>query len=252
MVTIKVKQTDELTLPKCATVNADGSNGSAGYDIIATSEPKIVGLKLEDKYFSPDEKKIDWWKYISYIEYETNLSIEPSDKDIHTLILPRSSISNKTNLVLANSVGLIDNDYRGKITCRFKYVWQPYDMLWLSVKDYSDPKSVPSLMILGTVDINRIYKKGDTIAQLILNKTINANFEIVNDLSKTTRGEGGYGSTDIKPQTSTIVTPTVAAPIEHKPTEFKQAGPTLSEIYNKLGGVQVKKKYSDELKEHRK
>ena len=229
MINIKVKRGDNVTLPK------QGTEYSAGYDIVATSDPKIVGEKLEDKFFLPTELKTEWWKHVHYIEYETGLFIAPDHSGLHTLVLPRSSISSKTNLVLANSVGLIDYDYRGQILCRFRYMFQPYDLAWLSVKDHSDANNPYLPMTLGTVNPDRIYKKGDVIAQLVFAQTVNASFELVDDLGKTARNEGGFGSTD-KPQ------PT--------PPPQEQGDPvTMSERYNLAGGIPVRKRYSDEMNE---
>ena len=102
---IYVKKVDGITLPK------QGSTVAAGYDIVATSDPKIVGEKTDENV----------WDRVDYIEYETNLFIAPQAVTFHTLIHPRSSVS-KYNLVLANSIGLVDNDYRGMVICRFKYI----------------------------------------------------------------------------------------------------------------------------------
>lgn len=174
---IFIKKIDGVTLPKRAT------EVSAGYDIVATSEPKIVGELFEENS----------WKQISYIEYETNLFIAPYVNDIHTLIHPRSSIS-KYNLVLANSIGLVDNDYRGMVICRFKYMWQPMDMWW---GEFDGQKTT-----FGKPNMEKVYKKGDTIAQLVFEPTITADFEFVDDLNQTNRGIGGFGSTDVIKETT--------------------------------------------------
>jgi len=225
---IKVKRNGDTPLPKQATDQA------AGYDIIATSDPKIVGEKLDSKFFLPDEPKVEWWKHVFYIEYETGLFIAPTDKNIHTLIYPRSSISSKTNMVLANSIGLVDYDYRGQILCRFRYIWQPFDLAWLSIKDHSNPDNPYLPMTLGNINPDRIYKKGDTIAQLVFSPTINVNFQFVDELDQTARGEGGHGSTD---QTKVFSL--------HQGDGAK----TLSDLYSEAGGVPIKKRYSDEMKE---
>lgn len=163
-----------ITIPKKA------SEVAAGYDIVATSDPKIVGIKLDE----------NGWDSIDYIEYETNLYIAPEAVSFHTLIHPRSSVS-KYNLVLANSVGLVDNDYRGMVICRFKYVWQPNDF-----------RMNTNNLFNGIVNMNKIYKKGDTIAQLVFEPTVMVDFELVDDLTKTKRGAGGFGSTDLNELTS--------------------------------------------------
>lgn len=145
--------------------------GDAGFDVIAASDPVIVGKQQLGYYFSS----------VDYIEYDTNIIIEP-EKNYHTLVLPRSSIS-KTNLLLANSVGLIDNGYRGTIKLRFKYIAQPQDFV-------VNPSGV-----LIEVNSDRIYKKGDRIGQLVFSKTVCPELVFVNDFSKTSRSEGGFGST---------------------------------------------------------
>lgn len=164
---IYVKKVDGLTLPKRA------SEVAAGYDVVATSDPKIVGEKTDE----------NTWERVDYIEYETNLHIAPEAVTFHTLIHPRSSVS-KYNLVLANSIGLIDNDYRGMVICRFKYIWQPQDFSFTSDE-----------RLLGSINFEKIYKKGDTIAQLVLEPTVQAEWVVVDDLNQTKRGEGGFGST---------------------------------------------------------
>ena len=101
----------------------------------------------------------------SYIEYKTGLAIEIPEGFVG-LIFPRSSIS-KTDLILTNSVGVIDSGYRGEIKLRFK--------------------------ISKEGDIN-IYEKGDKIGQLIIIPYPQIEFEEVNELSSTERGEDGFGS----------------------------------------------------------
>lgn len=147
--------------------------GDAGYDIIASSKPKIVGVEPITNYFSR----------IDYIEYDTDLIIAP-DSGIHTYIFPRSSIS-KTNLVLANSVAVIDNGYRGTLKLRFRYLIQPNDLI-LSGRN-----------ILSEVNMNTVYQQGDKIAQLVFSETLTPNLELVKDFDETTRKQGGFGSTGV-------------------------------------------------------
>ena len=107
-----IKNVDGLIVPKRA------NESDAGYDVIATSGPKVTG----EVHSGPAYKRID------YVEYETNLYIAPdsSGELFHTDLRARSSIS-KYNLVLANSVGLIDRGYRNQVLARFKYIWNPED-----------------------------------------------------------------------------------------------------------------------------
>ena len=82
------------------------------------------------------------------------------------LLVPRSSMS-KTPLRCANSVGIIDADYRGEISIVYENV---------SCSDY---------MIF----------RGDRIAQLIIVPIAVVDVEEAQTLSETERGAGGYGST---------------------------------------------------------
>jgi len=101
-----------------------------------------------------------------YIEYNTGLSIQPPEGyDIK--IFTRSSVSNFC-LVLANSVGIADETYSGPYKLRFRIT---HDM--------------PC----------RIYRKGDKIGQLVLQKREDAEIVEVNELSQTDRGSSGFGST---------------------------------------------------------
>lgn len=82
-------------------------------------------------------------------------------------VYPRSSTGVKLHLSLANTVGIIDEDYRGEIK--------------LFMYNYGDE------------DI--VVKNGDRLCQLVIQPYIRVNVVKVNKLSDTKRGEGGFGST---------------------------------------------------------
>lgn len=158
------------------------TESSTGFDIISVSDPEIVGKK------SNDEGSL--WDSVDYIQYRTGLFIE-TEKNYDVLILPRSSIS-KYNLTLANSVGLIDSDYRGEILVRFKYNWQPVDMVYVP----SPNETSVSSRLVGRIDNGKIYKKGDRIGQFKVTVNEDVNLTLVDSLDETKRGNGGFGSTD--------------------------------------------------------
>ena len=172
---LKLLKNDRLTVPFQATEN------DAGYDIVATSEPKIVGSSIKTK-----SGEIVW-RSIDYIEYDTALYVCPEYDQLYLDIRPRSSIS-KYNLVLANSVGLIDSGYRGEIKCRFKYIFQPEDIFVLK----TDDGNVSTVM---RVNKNKIYNFGDKIAQLQMKMGANIEFQLVSELPSSERGVGGFGHT---------------------------------------------------------
>jgi dUTP pyrophosphatase len=139
-----------------------GTEGSSGYDVKAVSNPEFVQSKQgEDIYY--------------YIQYRTGLAIEVPH-GYETQARPRSSIS-KTALILANSVATIDSDYRGEILIRFK-------IDALAAMDAEKTNLAPT-----------IYKKGDKICQLVFQKVEHPEIEMVEELSDTDRGVGGFGST---------------------------------------------------------
>ncbi|PHJ21097.1 deoxyuridine 5 -triphosphate [Cystoisospora suis] len=92
-----------------------------------------------------------------------------SHRNVSWLLMARSSIS-KTPLRLANSVGLIDAGYRGEIIAAVDNI-----------------KSAPYTL-----------KKGDRIVQAVPFNGEGVVFQLVDELDKTARGEGGFGSTNAK------------------------------------------------------
>lgn len=96
----------------------------------------------------------------------TGISVYIADPKLAAVILPRSGLGHKNGIVLGNLVGLIDSDYQGelKISC------------WNRSGDH--------------FTIN----PGERIAQLVFVPVVQAAFELVNDFTESSRGEGGFGS----------------------------------------------------------
>lgn len=82
------------------------------------------------------------------------------------LVFPRSSIASK-DIMLSNSVGVIDSGYRGEVMAKFKRVTGEFDS----------------------------YQVGDRIAQLIIIPYPEVVFVEADELTDSDRGIGGYGST---------------------------------------------------------
>ena len=112
--------------------------------------------------------------------------------------------------------------YRGEVILRFKYIWQP--------EDYNIVKN----QIIGNLNYDKIYNKGDKICQLKITKVENVEFVLVNELDITNRGEGGFGSTDTKLSEKT-----------------KQEMRNIADLYEKISGnvTTPTKKYVDSIKE---
>ena len=122
-----------------------GSNDAAGLDLYCPFHIKIL---------ADSQKKIP-----------LGVAVE-IPKGHMGLLVPRSSMS-KTPLRCANSVGIIDEDYRGEISIVYENV---------SCKDYT-------------------IARGDRIAQLIIVPIKLVDVVEVDELTATERGSGGYGST---------------------------------------------------------
>lgn len=96
----------------------------------------------------------------------TGLSLEIPE-GLEGQVRSRSGLANKHGVVVLNSPGTIDSDYRGEVKV-------------LLVNHGHEEYSV---------------KKGDRIAQLVFVPIIQANLVRVDSLSSTERGAGGFGST---------------------------------------------------------
>jgi dUTPase len=201
-----------------------GTDRATGFDVVVTSDPEIVG----DQYENGAYKRID------YIQYKTNLKLAVqkdrqfsnfgyNDLDYDILAFPRSSVS-KYNLVLANCIGLIDADYRGEVLLRFKYIWQP--------EDY---KIRTDNLLEGYVNSTKLYNKGDKVCQLKVTKVENVEFVLVDELDSTNRGDGGFGSTDVKKKDNVM-------------TESKKST-TIEELYANSNKSETPKKYSQLIAE---
>ena len=124
--------------------------GSAGIDLIAV-----------DHYFNAE---------LGYHEYGTGISVE-IPPGYEAQIRPRSSIRKK-DLVLINSPGTIDSDYRGEVKVTFNEI---------NSEGHSP----------------EIYAIGDRIAQIVVVPVPSVKFVEVKELSDTKRGSGGFGSTGV-------------------------------------------------------
>ena len=145
-----------------------------GFDVKAIKEPEVCGSKYIDGLYSN----------IDYIEYDTGICLDTiqrnTEEDVFTLVFPRSSISKK-NLILANSIGLIDPEWRDSVKCRFKYIAQPEDFVIIENKSYI------------RINLEKIYKIGDKICQFVFLKNKNIEIQYVDQLAES--GRGGFGST---------------------------------------------------------
>lgn len=126
------------------------TEGAAGADIRASlPEKKNLVVKPGQRVLVP-----------------TGLSMEiPYGYEIQ--VRPRSGLSLKSPLLLVNSPGTIDSDYRGEVC-----------------------------IIIGNFgNEDYVIEHGLRVAQLVIAPVIQAKYSVVTTLGETKRGEGGFGST---------------------------------------------------------
>jgi dUTP pyrophosphatase len=132
---------------------------------------KLLPTAQKPKFGKPGDAGADLvatsieWRGDLQIVYGTGLAVEIPEGMVG-LVFPRSSVRDK-NLSMANSVGVIDHSYRGEVKAYL-------------VNNGTDPFPI---------------KYGDRIAQLVLVPCALPEVELVEAVSTTERGEGGFGST---------------------------------------------------------
>lgn len=100
------------------------------------------------------------------VKIPTGIAIELDTNNMAAFIFARSGLGVNHGICLSNGVGVIDSDYRGEICVGLCNV---------SNKEY---KIMP----------------GERIAQMVIMPVVCAEFEETNELSKTDRGDKGFGS----------------------------------------------------------
>ena len=96
----------------------------------------------------------------------TGLSVAFSE-DYEIQIRPRSGVAAKNNISVLNTPGTIDSDYRGEL----------------------------KIIIFNHSKHDFVVNNNDRIAQMVLTPIAKMELEEANELPKTLRGEGGFGST---------------------------------------------------------
>lgn len=123
-----------------------GSEGAAAFDVYAAVETSIKA----------GETKIVPLGYAMGIEVGYEI-----------VLRPRSGMSLKTGLRMANAPATIDSDFRGEV----------------------------GIILHNTSSERKLIRVGDRIAQGVLQKTNKVYFTFVTQLNPTNRGEAGFGST---------------------------------------------------------
>lgn len=129
------------------------------------------------------------------VAYGTGLAME-IPKDHMGLIFPRSSNAKK-DLILSNSIGVVDPGYRGEIFLKFKP--SAYFASEVETVEQGIETQTFDYICFGKEDIDEtdnvaVYNIGDRIGQIIIVPRPTIEWEEVTELSETERGAGGYGS----------------------------------------------------------
>ena len=129
------------------------------YETIASAGMDLRASLSESRILKPLERSV----------VGTGLFIE-LPVGIEAQVRPRSGLAAKKGVTVLNAPGTIDADYRGEIGVI---------LVNLSNEDFT-------------------INNGERIAQLVIAKHERAEWQEVNELSDTARGEGGFGSTGTK------------------------------------------------------
>ncbi len=140
---------------KMKTLNETATNMYENHGHFHAGDAGLDLYLLEDITIEPRET----------LPIKLGVACEPDNGKAYFL-MPRSSIS-KTPLRLANSIGLIDGGYRGELMAMCDNI-----------------KSEPYTA-----------EKGQRLFQIVACDCSPITYELVNELSETTRGSGGFGST---------------------------------------------------------
>ncbi len=97
----------------------------------------------------------------------TGYAINLQDPGYAAMLLPRSGIGHKSGIVLGNLVGLIDSDYQGELKVS----------MW------------------NRSDVPFTVTPGERIAQMVIVPVVQAEFDLVDEFTASSRGEGGFGHT---------------------------------------------------------
>lgn len=132
-----------------AQVPARATEGSAGYDLAAATDAPIT--------INPGQSA----------KIPTGIAVELPSRELVALVYSRSGHGHKHGVKLANSVGVIDSDYRGEIV----------------------------VALQNTGSLPYTVEPGERVAQIVITPVLLPTLTVVEELDETLRGSGGMGST---------------------------------------------------------
>jgi dUTP pyrophosphatase len=166
---------------KDAQVPTRGSKHAAGWDLYAAEDAVLTPFKS--------------------MTIATHLAIEIPEWYVYFLF-PRSGFSIKQQMILPNSVGVIDEDFRGNMLLAMMWMPDPISVIetYIVTNDpYEFPeKPLHEVKLRYREDARFEIKKGDRITQGILMPYAEQVWHAKESLTPTDRGTGGLGSTGIR------------------------------------------------------
>ncbi len=160
MYTVKIKLDDKgIKLPKYETQGASGMDVRAWKYSLPSNLGEVLDFPEDGFVLEPHERVL----------IKTGIHIElPQNTEVQ--VRPRSGLALKHGITCANAPGTVDEDYRGDV----------------------------GVILLNTSNKPFTINKGDRIGQITLARVEKFEWQIIDHLSDTKRGHGGFNSTGTK------------------------------------------------------
>ena len=175
----------KLKHPNCMPIQA--TDGSSGYDVVAyditfieaiTSEmiktEKQLGLtnvpiqdSITNRTSFIEKEQVYQLNTLYRCLVDTGIEVASIPKGYEIQVRPRSGLALKQGIIVVNSPGTIDSDYRGTI----------------------------GVILCNLGNLKFPIKRFDRIAQIVFQKVEHPNINVTDVKQETTRNEGGFGST---------------------------------------------------------
>lgn len=164
-----INLSDTLALPSYATPGSAGMDLPACFDNREKKVAKVYRTSGEVQELELNLSTVIELQPMERALIPSNVKYELTEGSV-AFIPSRSGLSIKKGCIVANSPGVVDEDYRGIVhICIINLGFQPVEI-----------------------------RHGDALAQMIVTSYDKVLWEEVNELSETERGSGGFGHTGVK------------------------------------------------------
>lgn len=176
-------ETIPCTIDEHGALPFHGSKGAAGYDLFAAEPVELFPYRA--------------------VKISTGITVALPERTF-LMIAPRSGFSFKNQILMPNSIGIIDSDYRGIMS--ITVIWTPDPVSVMQVEQVTTPAGHINFDLKYRSDAVFTINKHDRIAQAVLVPFVPMIWRPNSVLPPTARGDGGFGSTGIRPGDSTPTT----------------------------------------------